>query len=568
MEGSGMPYVNTIACFTELDEASRDARLLNLVPWVRITDQRNDTPVEFLPNWSDSDNPDASISIADSTPKIGADPIETIDDLPPALIIGKEPLRSLMILGLSNAPDLVGMPKAIEGPDLPEMEISEQEDLVPEVTIKPPSMSPPWFHIELWCEKTTVNDVLLTIARERQLNVITGPGFQSHTGAYQFLERAKRSRRPVRILYISDFDRSGRNMPLAVARVIEFLNRRDGLDLDIKLLPIALTHEQCIRYELPRTPIKDTDPGKEAFEKRFGEGATELDALEVLHPGALREIILEALDRYRDPTFADRMQDAKESLQQEVDRIRSQVVAPYREELDALAAAPREIIEQRNAELLSFFEVRHTVLHTRIEGIAANAVESINERIAAVQDQADNINAEIEELFGPRIVPINAVIEGLRGEVEALNAEVRRVRAEGIEELNAGIAEQNERCETELLELTGRIERLQRTICESLEPAVGPVMAAAEWPAPEEREEETGAVPLFDSRRDYLGQIEIYKAYQDKPTLGAVAIRQASRREAIRKRLAEFQRERAEWRAKSTEPEVRAVNPAAEVQNR
>jgi hypothetical protein len=38
-----------------------------------------------------------------------------------------------------------------------------------------------------------------------------------------------------RILYISDFDPAGAHMPVSVARKIEYLLRRDGHDLDIRL---------------------------------------------------------------------------------------------------------------------------------------------------------------------------------------------------------------------------------------------------------------------------------------------------------------------------------------------
>jgi hypothetical protein len=564
MEGGGMPYLNTKAHFAELGEACRDARLLDLVPYSRIDDQRNDVPVEYLPNWSDSDSADASVSIKADSISIEAEPVETIDGQPATLIRGDHLLRPLQVLGLSNAPDPIGMPAAIEAPALPAFD-AETGEVTPAVTVRPPSIAPPWFHVEQWCEKTTVNDVLLTVARERRLNVITGPGFQSHTNAWRLLERAKRSRRPVRILYISDFDVGGRHMPLSVARVVEFLNRRDRLGLDIQLIPIALTYEQCVQYELPRTMIKDTVAGKGDFERRFGEGATELDALEALRPGGLRQIILEELERYRDPTFADRMREAQERTQEKVDRVHSEVIAPYREQLDSLDAAPREIIERRNEGVRSFLKVRHTALNARVEEIAADRVASINERIEAIQDEVASIDEEITELYAPRLIPLNAAIEQLRSEVEALNAEVRRIGAEGIEEINAGIRERNERCEAEISELNERIERIQGTIRGLLEPAVGPVLEQAEWPGPEEQE--TGLIPLFDSKRGYLEQLEIYKAYQAKPTTGAIAIKRAIRAAEratvmapLRERLAERQRKLAERAPKPQDPQGSTVD--------
>src|SRR5262249_42167557 len=114
------------------------------------------------------------------------------------------------------------------------------------------------YHIEIWCEKTTSNDILEPLAEQYGCNLITGSGEISLTQCEKLVERAKESGLPVIILYISDFDPGGMSMPVAVARKIEFILRRDGLDLDIQLRPIALTCEQCLDYELPRTPIKET----------------------------------------------------------------------------------------------------------------------------------------------------------------------------------------------------------------------------------------------------------------------------------------------------------------------
>jgi hypothetical protein len=49
---------------------------------------------------------------------------------------------------------------------------------------------------------------------------------------------------------------------------------------DIKLIPLALTRDQVITYQLPRIPIKESDGRRAGFEERYGAGAVELDALE------------------------------------------------------------------------------------------------------------------------------------------------------------------------------------------------------------------------------------------------------------------------------------------------
>jgi hypothetical protein len=93
--------------------------------------------------------------------------------------------------------------------------------------------------------------------------------------------------KPVRIFYISDFDPSGDNMPIQVARQLEFWRSTYAPESDIKLTPLALTAAQALHYNLPRIPIKDSDLSKAKFEAEYGVGATELDALEALYPGDL-----------------------------------------------------------------------------------------------------------------------------------------------------------------------------------------------------------------------------------------------------------------------------------------
>ena len=72
-------------------------------------------------------------------------------------------------------------------------------------------------------------------------------------------------------MYISDFDPAGRSMPVAAARKIEHFVQRQADDdlLHITLQPIALTPEQCAEFELPRTPIKDTERRGARFESRI-----------------------------------------------------------------------------------------------------------------------------------------------------------------------------------------------------------------------------------------------------------------------------------------------------------
>jgi hypothetical protein len=194
------------------------------------------------------------------------------------------------------------------------------------------------YHVELWCEKTTVNDVLLGLARRYNLNVVTASGEISVTACYALVQRAKNVGRPVRILYVSDFDPAGQSIPVTCARKIEFFVRRDNLDLDIQVRPVALTHAQCVKYRLPRIPIKETENRAAKFEARFGEGATELDALEALRPGRLRSILEKEIRRYYDVDLDDRIEEAAQAFRGMLTDARDGVIDRYADEIAAIGS--------------------------------------------------------------------------------------------------------------------------------------------------------------------------------------------------------------------------------------
>jgi hypothetical protein len=157
--------------------------------------------------------------------------------------------------------------------------------------------------VEVWCEKTTMNDVLVPLCRKRRVNFVAGAGEMSETQTRLLMERAIAANKPVRIFYVSDFDPAGRSMPVAVSRRIEFYLAKNDHEVDMRLIPLVLSAQQCQEYNLPRTLIKETERRAARFEAQFGEGATELDALEALHPGTLEKLTDRAISRYLNPDY-------------------------------------------------------------------------------------------------------------------------------------------------------------------------------------------------------------------------------------------------------------------------
>lgn len=254
---NGLPYLNTVECWAALAEASKAARYLGLVDVDAFDDRRN----------------------------------------PPAEVfeVSCELAASGVSAALPDVPSDVG--------DMPEL---------PSLYVYPPSVVQP-YALEIWCEKSTMNDVLRPLCERMQATLVTGLGELSITACKLLVRRVVRDGRPIRVLYVSDFDPAGRSMPVAVARKIEFLAQRQGLD--IGLVPVALNADQVRRFSLPRVPIKESELRRERFERIYGQGATELDALEALHPGQLRKILLAAAAPYRDESAGLRIRAHLQKLQ-------------------------------------------------------------------------------------------------------------------------------------------------------------------------------------------------------------------------------------------------------------
>ncbi|MFZ4792478.1 MAG: hypothetical protein ACOYMW_16620 [Candidatus Competibacteraceae bacterium] len=203
---NGKVYENTETCWGALQNAGKQARYLKMVDAELFDDRRNPPPVVFPPTEPDQGMLKelwfgAHLSRADSRPElvgcwIGPSINDAIDDwqIPESRAIGYR-----------------YDPADAEG-----------------------------FHLKLWIEKSTMEDVLLPICEEHGITYVPAIGFQSITGTIRLLQRLENfarlaGRKPTRIFYVSDFDPAGDAMPPAIARQSEFWLLELEAKFDIKL---------------------------------------------------------------------------------------------------------------------------------------------------------------------------------------------------------------------------------------------------------------------------------------------------------------------------------------------
>jgi hypothetical protein len=185
---------------------------LNTVEAADFDDHRNPNP--FLAEWCGGDTPEPMVIAPVEMPDVTLPEIDT---------------------NISALADFEVLPPIVTGYD-PDDHLDRD------------------YVLEIWIEKSTMNDILLPICRELKVNFVPAVGIQSISNSVKLLQRCVRLKKPGRVFYISDFDPAGDIMPVGVARQLEFYRGRYAPDIEIKLTPLALTAAQAVG--LPRVPIK------------------------------------------------------------------------------------------------------------------------------------------------------------------------------------------------------------------------------------------------------------------------------------------------------------------------
>jgi hypothetical protein len=330
---NGLPYENTEACWKYLTDAAKSARYLEYVDPAAFVDRRNEEPVVYL----DSFQREAELYVPS---------VEVLEEM------------------------------HLEFPAIPDYSLYS-------------FISSQRYHLEVWCEKSTMNDVLIPLVSRYQAVLLYGKGELSITMALEAIRRFERTGKPVRIFYVSDFDPAGVGMPVSMARKVEYFLHKLDLEMDVKLFPIVLTAAQVSHYTriLP-TPIKPTERRKAKFEERFGTGgganvAVELDALEALYPGELERILQSEMERYYDRTLNGRVARERARWNMRLEEVRNQVYDRYRAELDALREEEKEMQRLFNEQLASRM-ARHSSRRYTVSQAIYDALEKEQPDITAL----------------------------------------------------------------------------------------------------------------------------------------------------------------------------------------
>jgi hypothetical protein len=327
--------------------------------------------------------------------------------------------------------------------------------------------------VEVWAEKSTMNDVLGPLCQELRVNYVPAAGTQSITSAHLLAERATIARRPVRVLYVSDYDQQGRAMPFAVARHVEYLTHRLD-DVGFRLAPLVLTDQQVERYNLPPDPTRD--------------GAVELDALEALAPGALAGIVRAEVEQLRDPTLPGRLAEVEADARRALDAAWGDATGYLTGELDDL--------QGRIDALVARYHRFGATLDARLQ---AEVTEATDRHRAMARIVNANVQAEVREVLARYHRQADALNNRLRADLQPLDDRYR-TRAERLadrlrRELNALVSE-------------------RRSMAQALADAVeGFEVELPERPGPVLDDDPLDRW-LYASERDWLDQLDVYRRHR------------------------------------------------------
>lgn len=247
--------------------------------------------------------------------------------------------------------------------------------------------------------------VMETVCRQLGVNLVTGTGFMTISAVYAMLDRHPNLEKPIRIIYLSDFDASGEHMPIGPARHIE--NAIEDMDPkpDIRLYRLALTAEQVQEKSLPKKiggakkdKEKKVSGRKIRFEARHGVGSVELNAVtDEANVPWFEDLLRGAILALRDGGMDRKLRAAKREadalvgsgvarglywphralnlIKDKAEEVVEGVIAPQAEEREALKKREEEL-----RYLLSLLEQRQYELD-----------EEVDEKMAPLEDRAEPV---------------------------------------------------------------------------------------------------------------------------------------------------------------------------------
>jgi hypothetical protein len=365
----GEPYRNTLEDYEWMnDKAAKAARWLGYVGFDRFTDKRNAAPVIHRQGTSFT---------SQAPPTTGVR----------GLIDMEWPYRHSIFCN-------------VLGDDV----VFEAPSIEPGLDWFPPDDQPYCF--AFFGEKSSLEKALDPVARRYGANMYLCAGEISDTLVYEMARDGAKDDRPLIVFTFSDFDPSGYQMPVSIARKLQALRDLLFPTLTGQVVPVSLTLEQVLAFRLPTTPVKAGDKRRDRWDDAFGPALraagiatgiepaqVEIDALAALRSDDLRRIAREAIAPYRDDTLNSRSYAAASEWRRAANAaVAAQVDA---DELAVIKEEAEEAVEELNAVLATLRQELAT-LRQEQEQTLLRAQQQAGERMRLAGERFERLRAAVE----------------------------------------------------------------------------------------------------------------------------------------------------------------------------
>jgi hypothetical protein len=305
---NGARYLNNADDWEWLQaEASKAARWLGYVPFDRIVDERNSPPI--------------------------------------------------IVVNGNGAPEVeIGLGATIE------VSVPDLEDIKPTVYLA--NFKAQQKHrLVVYGEKISLAEVAKPLCERHQADLFLPTGEITDTQLHLMAKTGAEDGRPMLVLILADFDPSGHQMSVSIGRKLQAFKDLLYPDLTFEVIPIALTEAQVRDLDLPSTPLKETERRADRWrEEHGGLEQTEIDALATLRPDVLRQIMVDAFDRYFDHSLDRRAEEVRDAWLLEAQEVLDQaidadLIAALHAEAEVRLGEIRAEVNRINDQLRSSTEV-------------------------------------------------------------------------------------------------------------------------------------------------------------------------------------------------------------------
>jgi hypothetical protein len=238
-----------------------------------------------------------------------------------------------------------------------EVDIPGIDEIEPQVVLGDFRGTQP-YKLVIFGEKASLEDTLGPIAERYRADVYLPTGEISDTLLHEMARVGAEDGRRMVVFTFSDADPAGWQMPISIARKLQAFQALEFEDLEFEVRRVALTPEQVRAHGLPSAPLKATEKRADKWTAAMGVEQTEIDALATLRPALLRDIAIEAIAPFFDPSLDQRVFEACGDWESEAqavldDQLNQEQLEGLRHEAEAKLAHLRREIDAINEALRS-----------------------------------------------------------------------------------------------------------------------------------------------------------------------------------------------------------------------